>query len=67
MTKEEFKRLSPGDAVRHVSDVRGYIVTANYGSRVTAVSTADMTNPQAWDIIKPNWDGVAQVHVSTDD
>jgi predicted Zn-dependent protease len=29
------------------------VVTANYGARVTAVRSADLTNPDEWDVIDP--------------
>jgi hypothetical protein len=45
-------RLQPGDIVRHKSGGGGYIVTANYGARITAVRTADISNPDEWDVVK---------------
>lgn len=51
MTKEEFKKLDVGDIVHHASGSQPLIVTANYGKRVTAVMTADMTNPQEWVLV----------------
>ena len=49
MTKTQFKKLKPGDLVRHVlSGSTAYVVTANYGERVTAVRTMDLTNPSEW-------------------
>jgi hypothetical protein len=55
MTLEEMRKLKPGDAIRHKGDANGYIVTANYLSRVTAVRTADITNPAEWDLApQPN-------------
>lgn len=45
MTNEEFLSLDIGDIVgSKINDTR-YIVTANYGNRVTAVNTIDITNP----------------------
>lgn len=54
MTEDEFKNLKRGAIVRHESQARyeSYVVTANYGKRVTAVRTADMTNPSEWEIVK---------------
>jgi hypothetical protein len=48
MTAEEFHALKPGDFI--TSDATGelYIVTANYGDRVTAVRSVDLTNPDEW-------------------
>lgn len=50
MKEEDFKRLSAGDLVRSVMEVE-YVVVANYGTRVTAVRTADLTNPAEWTLI----------------
>lgn len=55
MLKIEMRCLCPGDIIRHKGDSGGYIVTANYGDRVTAVRTVDVTNPDEWD--KMNGDG----------
>ena len=40
--------LQRGDIVRHRSSGDSMVVTANYGSRVTAVRTADITNTDEW-------------------
>lgn len=62
MNKEEFNKLRPGDMVYgKVSNV-GYIVTANYGDRVTAVRTVDMTKPDEWTLIQK----AAQLHMHGD-
>lgn len=53
MTHEEFASLKVGDIVRGKSSGQGYVVAAHYGSRVTAVRTADLTNPSEWDLV---WD-----------
>lgn len=53
MTKEEFKGLEVGDIVRHKS--KGslpYIITGNYGDRVTAVRSQDLTNPIEWEVVR---------------
>ena len=52
MTKDEFEQLTPGDIVRIKGDWQGYIVTASYGTRATAVRTVDITNPREWDLIE---------------
>lgn len=49
------RQLQPGMVVRHKSGGEGYIVTANYGTRVTAVRTQGITNPQEWEIVSPGW------------
>jgi len=50
---DQFKSLRTGDIVSHKSkyDIGIYVVTANYGNRVTAVRTVDITNPYEWDLI----------------
>ena len=63
MTYKELKNLKPGDIIRSnseggISRARSgvaYIVTAQYGRRVTAVCTVDVTNADEWD--KVNLDG----------
>lgn len=52
MNKEEFKKLEMGDIIRHKLDVKSVVVTGNFGDRVTAVRTVDVTNPSEWDVIK---------------
>lgn len=44
--------LKTGDIVRGKISHRTYVVTANYGTRVTAVATQDITNPSEWDVLK---------------
>jgi hypothetical protein len=48
MTPERFRRLRAGDQVQPVTGGEVYLVTAHYGTRVTAVRTIDLTNPQEW-------------------
>ncbi len=52
MKTEEFLALKPGDVIRNVNAIYGYMVTANFHGRVTAVRTADVTNPDEWDLIQ---------------
>jgi hypothetical protein len=53
MTKQEFWNLRTGDLVAHtLSRNFKYVVTGNYGDRVTAVRTIDLTVPSEWDLIK---------------
>lgn len=49
MTPKQHKSLRPGDLIRHKSGNESYVVTANDGTRVTAVRTVDVTNPAEWD------------------
>lgn len=51
MTRTEFDELSYGDIVRSQATGVEFMVQFNYGGRVTAVRTADMTNPSEWDLI----------------
>jgi hypothetical protein len=53
MTYDEMRQLQPGDIVRGKGSSQSYVVTANYGSRVTAVRTVDLTNPSEWDLVTP--------------
>lgn len=52
MTKEEMRHLQRGDIVRHVTSEHGVVVMENYGDRVTAVQTVDITNANEWLLIK---------------
>jgi hypothetical protein len=51
MTQEEFEHLEQGDIVRHMDSGDSMVVTANYGKRVTAVRTADLSNPDEWKLV----------------
>jgi len=59
MNAYELVNLTTGDIIKHKSAdntleswmKNSYVVTANYGSRVTAVRTVDITNPGEWDLI----------------
>jgi hypothetical protein len=48
---KDFKGLQEGDIVKNQASSKKYIVTANYGDRVTAVATVDMTHPDEWDLV----------------
>ena len=48
MTKGEMYSLRTGDIVIGEFSGLAYVVTANYGNRVTAVRTVDITNPDEW-------------------
>ena len=53
MTRDEPKALKPGDSVQRLGDLHHtYVVTANYGDRVTAVRSVHLTNPIEWVRIK---------------
>lgn len=42
------KNLQAGDTVQSRTYGLSYIVVANYGNHVTAIRTADITNPDEW-------------------
>lgn len=44
----KLNELPRGTIIRHALDERSFVVTANYGSRVTAVATVDVTNISEW-------------------
>ena len=50
MTRQEFVRLNMGDLITSKASGATYIVTGNYGSRVTAVHTVDVTNLDEWTV-----------------
>lgn len=58
MKLSDFASLEIGDIVRPSGGASSYVVTGNYGGRVTAVRTADLTNPGEWDLIVKNRDQV---------
>lgn len=43
--------LESGQIIRGKLSGNVYIVTGNYGDRVTAVQTADVTNPDEWELL----------------
>jgi hypothetical protein len=51
MTREDLRQLNTGDIVRSSYKDRTYTVTANYGTRVTAVDTVDITNHDEWTLV----------------
>ncbi len=52
MDKEQFNKLDTGDIVKHkIFKDKVFIVTSNYGDRVTAVQSVDLTNLCEWDLI----------------
>lgn len=52
MRREDFEKLGPGDIVQHVSGGKPAVVTVNYGDRMTAVRTEDLTNPDEWVLLR---------------
>jgi hypothetical protein len=51
MTQDQLKALRPGDIVQGKASMEIFVVTANYGDRVTAVKTVDITNPAEWNLV----------------
>lgn len=52
MTREEFENLEPGNLVKQISGAFGecvFVVTANFGYRITAVATAELINEAEWE------------------
>ena len=52
MTHDEFKGLAPGDIVESAATGAVALVVVNFGDRVTAVNTYDLTNPEEWTLIR---------------
>lgn len=46
------KKLKRGDIVRNKNSQNSYVVSANYGDRVTAICSVDITNAQEWEVLK---------------
>lgn len=51
MTEQQFKALRLGDLIRPKGEVHSFVVMDNYGGRITAVRTVDVTNPIEWDLM----------------
>ena len=51
MTNLELLNLSTGDIIKHVTEPQTFVVTVNFGDRVTAVTTVDVTNPVEWEVV----------------
>jgi len=55
MTKEEFRNLQPGDIIQHVEESgcggHTWLVSANYGGKVTLVETCEASIPEEWEIV----------------
>lgn len=53
MTEHDFKRLAPGDVVRHKTSGDAMVITDSVaGQRAIAVRTVEVTNPDEWDLIR---------------
>lgn len=51
MEAKDLRALSPGDVIKSNVDDEVFVVTGNYGGRVTAVMTVDVTNPDEWRLV----------------
>lgn len=51
MDRETFKLLGRGDIIIHKGVGDSVVVIANYGDRVTAADTVDVTNPDEWELV----------------
>jgi len=50
---ENLRTLGRGDIIRHKGlSSETYMVQANYGSRVTAITSVDVTNPDEWEVLR---------------
>ena len=50
---ENLDELKRGDIIIHKRDrSKSYVVCSNYGDRITAVVTADVTNPSEWQVLR---------------
>lgn len=52
MTNEEFHKLQGGDVVRGLVSGLAFLVTDNFGDRVTAIRTVDIANPLEWVLVQ---------------
>ena len=43
--------LRRGNIVRHRTGGPTYVVNTNFGQRVTAVASIDITNPEEWEVL----------------
>lgn len=48
---DSIAQLDRGDIIKHRSGGNSYVVNENYGNRVTAVDTRDITNASEWLIL----------------
>lgn len=67
MSPMQFVRLKVGDLIRHKSDHKAYVVSGNYGDRVTAVRTVDMTNPSEWALVREDGSEIADYEIYSGD
>lgn len=59
----DISKLKTGDIVRSIGgNGDGYIVTASYGRRATAVRTVDITNPDEWELAVHSGRAVQRFH-----
>ena len=48
---KNFNGLRVGNIVKHKTSYSTYVVTSNYGERVTAVKAVDITNANEWQVL----------------
>jgi hypothetical protein len=51
MTKADLSMLREGDCIQSKLTGQTYLVTRNYGTRITAVCTVDVTHAEEWDLM----------------
>jgi hypothetical protein len=57
MTKDDLKKVGPGDIIQNKAHAEMvYIVSANFGDRITAVRTIELRDKELkeWDVFKPS-------------
>jgi len=57
MDENEFKKIKPGDVIKNTLSGDRYRVHSNYGDRIAAVRTVDITNPSEWDLVYSSTSG----------
>jgi hypothetical protein len=58
MSKKDLEDLKVGDIVRGKLSKISFLVTGNYGGRVTAVKTVDLTSPDNWEVQKMGYGSI---------
>jgi hypothetical protein len=51
VTEADLHALREGDCIQSKLTGQTYLVTRNYGTRITAVCTVDVTHAEEWDVL----------------
>ncbi len=55
MNKKQMANLKVGDIIQSKKDSKwAFIVSQNFGERLIAVRTIEITNPTDWELVVPN-------------